>query len=235
MAARPATSSGSNERRRHRPRQRECQKGQQRRLERPHRAEILRAPFADARKVLDAHEAEGKRQRLEAVRIDEGGDHRRACESRPGPRRRKSAARLGLEHGLGGEGNDEREPEDEAAMQVRPEDHQRREPVRRRAAPVARLEQADDPEGHHRQGQHMRAREQARNPEPDPERRDDPERRAFEVAGDAQAHDERRAARRKARQDDDAAPTRESGRPARTESRRAIHARSRAAIPAPRG
>ncbi len=90
----------------------------------------------------------------------------------------------------------------------------------------------------------MRAREQARNPEPHPERRDDPERRAFEVAGDAQAHHERRAARRKARQDDDAAPPGETegqreqnlgepfmrgpGRRFRRPEAEGVHARNRA-------
>ncbi len=113
----------ADQRHRDPPRQRKTEKQQQRDLHRPDMAEILRLPFADARQVVDAHQAEGKQQRLDSIRIDERRRQRSKAEQRPIPQccearyARRRVERLECER------SDQRQAEDETAMHVRPGDH----------------------------------------------------------------------------------------------------------------
>ena len=128
----------------------------------------------------------------------------------PGARCRQTRSGWGLRQRLERERPDQHEAEDEAAMQVRPQGHQRGKRERRRAAAIAGGEEAGAPGGRNRQRQHMRARQQARRhqPETEPDGRD--ERRAAKLARGAKAHDQRRAGRGGAGHEHNAAPAAEA-------------------------
>ena len=198
---------GADRRRRQRPCQRKAEEEDQRDLHRPDMAEVLRSPFADARQVLHAHQPERKDQRLDAIRVDERGADRREAEQRPGSQDRNPRPSRGRGDGLECERPDQREAENEAAVHVRPQGHQRREQERRRGVPVARFHEPDGPCRDDGQRQHMRAREQIGQPKRDAERDRDPERRAGQVARDPEPHDQRRARRGGGGQKGDAAPS----------------------------
>ena len=201
---------GADRRHRERPGQREADQHQERELHRSGMAEVLRPPLADARQVLDPHQAERQDERFDAIGIDERRRERGEAEQRPGARRCETRSGWGLRQRLERERPDQHEAEDEAAMHVRPQGHQRGERERRRAAAIAGGEEAGAPGGCNRQRQHMRAREQARRQEPETEPDGRDERRAAKLARRAQADDQRGAGRGGAGHEHNAAPTAEA-------------------------
>ena len=201
-----------DQRRRDGPPQRKADQHDERDLHRPDMAEVLRLPLADARQVLDAHQMERKDERLNAVRVDERGGERGEAEQRPSAQGGETRSGGRLRDRFERERPDERQAEDEAAVHVRPGDHQGGERERRRAIAVARGEEPGAPGGRQRQRKQMRAREQARRHERQAQHDRHDERRPAQFARGAQSHDQRRARRGGAGHEHDAAPSPEAER-----------------------
>jgi hypothetical protein len=70
--------------------------------------------------MLDAHQPEREDQRLASERVDERGGDRGRGEQGPAASHPKPRAGRRRQNRLEGEGRDQREAEDEAAVQVRP-------------------------------------------------------------------------------------------------------------------
>ena len=105
------------------------------------------------------------------------------AEQQPAARSSDSSVRRSRQNGLQREGSEQGEAEHEAAVQIRPERHQRQQRQRRRAIAVAGGEQASRPAGQHGQSQDMRPGQQAAGPAaPRPSVSDHDQRRAVEVA-----------------------------------------------------
>jgi hypothetical protein len=95
-------------------------------------------------------------------------------------------------------------------MHVRPRGYKRDKRERRRAAAIARGQEPGAPCGGDRQGQHVRARQQAHRHEPKTEPDGREERRAAQFARGGQADDQRGAGRGGAGNERDPGPTAEA-------------------------
>ncbi len=132
------------------------QRRHQRQLQRRDMAEVRTLPLGDVLQIGHHHDPDRIDQGLQTMR----GDHRRGgrgqAEQAPADQRLDPPARLSLQHRLQGEWADQRQAEQEAAMQIGPEDHQRQQLPARRLAGLPRPQQLHGPERQDRQGQEMR-------------------------------------------------------------------------------
>ena len=134
---------------------------QDRHLERAEAGEIGRHPFVDQMQQF---------AEIEILREARSIPIRKASRSRPPARRRRTppsaapAASPRDRHSTTHRARRRRQhqAEDESAVQVRPQRHQRQQPEGRRFAALACRHQAIGPGQHHRQHQHVRPRQKMR-------------------------------------------------------------------------
>ncbi len=136
------------------------QRGHQRQLEGGQVAEVGALPFHDVLQPRHGHQLDRIDQAGRPVR----GDHRRAhggqAEQPPAADDLQPVG-VRLDQRLGGEGRQQRQAEQEAAVQIGPEHHHRQQPHGRRPAPLARMHQLHGPERQKRQDQEVRPGEPA--------------------------------------------------------------------------
>ncbi len=151
-------------------------------FERGERGEIRRHPFGDDRQQLAEIEDVGRaEQRAPAIGRDAGSKHGRDAEQEPACEQPDLLAGIESPDRLERHRPDQREAEHEAAMQVRPQRHQRQPIPGRRALAIGRRHQHADPRDHHGQRHDMRPRQDVMQRQQDRQHREQHGARNFEM------------------------------------------------------
>ena len=168
----------------HRPGEGDEQAGQDGHLKGADLGEVGGRPLADVGETRHVHQVQREEQGVETVRADQWHGRGGQAEAAPAQHDGPAPGGPGAQQGLQGEGTDQRQAEEEAAVQVGPERHQRQEPPAGRAVLGPGPDQFGGPELKDRHRQDVRPRQQAAGPQKEAEHQQGHPRQAGEPAAE---------------------------------------------------